>query len=421
MNQKEVVMKELEKLGYTIDEVLSMSTHSNSFQELCYLIIKNYDNNLEILNNIASFLNISIKDIEEAAYQYKHKTINQEDYRYGIINVSKKKYKEILKYIYDILKCHNTNEIVTLLSSDKYQNFNIRQNVIRLIINDIYKDKAEIIMKQMEIRLEAYYNYVNKNKDTTSSSKTLEEKNTKEAYDMFNTIINDEEIEYIKDIIDKYHIPSQKYKIFFSIWKDEKINGKTLLEHLKDKASSNRKIKFENVIVEKIKKILSLIDEPIQIGKKERYFDYLDFFTYFSGFYNECLQVLKNDFTISKINDEKDKVFSKKIGKLKTIIINSRSRMPKVTPRNKTSFTILEEHEDEAIKTILNNKFNYNNMENTFLSENDKLTIIKELKEAKVPITLYIFELALNKYNNGHLELITDDTIDSYLERVKKK
>ena len=418
-------MKELEELGYTIDEVLNITPNTNAFQELSYLIMKKYRNEKNILNNIASLLNISIKDIEEAAYQYKHKATNQENFQSNIINVSKERYKEILKYIYDILKCHSVNEIITLLSSDKYVDFYASPNIINLIIKDIYKENAEKIIKLIETRINVYHNYIKKNsskdRNKVQHKKSINENYNEEAYEMFYRIMNDQEIEYIKEIIHKYHIPSQKYNLFFEFWKKEKIGDKTLLEHLKDKVSSNRKMIFENTIIEKIKKVLPLIDEPIQIGNRERFFDYLDFFTYFNGHYNECLQVLKNDFTMSKINNEDDKIFSKKIGILKTIIINSRTLMPKTTFRNKVSANISEKHENEVIKTIINNKFNYSNIENKLLTEEDKITIINELKDANVPITLYNFELAINKYNDGHLELITDETIDNYLKRKKRK
>ena len=49
-------MKELEELGYTIDEVLNISIHSNAFQELSFLIIKKYANKKSILNDIENYL-----------------------------------------------------------------------------------------------------------------------------------------------------------------------------------------------------------------------------------------------------------------------------------------------------------------------------------------------------------------------------
>ena len=411
-------MKEIEELGYTVDEVKKIPKWSDNFQNFCYLVMKKYGKDKKTIKKIAECLNVEGYEIEIYALKYKDET--------QIKKALEKKSYDNMDYVRaellvkDLLNTHTEEEIIEVLSRDEYKNHEINPYLINKVCIEHFGKKSEEAIKRIRKRLYIYKQHLEELKkgsyDAKDSYRT--EKHQKKALEMFALIMNDNEIISQTQFKKKYHLNSTKYYVYCDFWKEAKYGNQTMFELIQKRIEENEKEYLRKTILKDIEKILLLVESPIEIGDEYRNLDILDCLTYFEGHYNECIRALRLFYESTKEDDIEKQELSRKAGRIKQLLLDAKSKMPNYIVDSDSEINTTDE---ETITTILNRKFAFPKKDGVYLTYEDKLNILKELKENHIPITLMVFVRAIDRYNNGHLELITKETIDSYLEKNNKR
>jgi len=413
-------MEEIEELGYTLDEIRKMHKGTDDFDDFCYQIVKLCGDNQSKLEEIAHLIKYKAEDMKKKAESYK----DEEKYNYQDTEKAHQKremyikqgyYKKLDSFITELLKI-NEEEIIDF--------FNQSEN--RLLLKDSrgmsnylmnmypydYKEKMLIIRKKIELYREYLLNI---------KKQSWIQKYDDEALRIYNEVLKNSSIKSFRELFVVYPMHKNKSKEIIDYWKTNYNNeGKTLYEKMAEKLNENRYKYFSQNYFEDIEKLLALTNIPIKVGDKKRNLDELDCFTYFRCPFGKLFQIVSEYFVYDNIPENKEKINQVTI--LKNILIpqykayNFAPEFPDVDVFKKIPISL----EKIAVDNILQKDI-YSPIIGKLLTDEDKKEIINEMKMNDIPISMNTFMLLVSRYYNHHLELITKDTIDSYIEKGKKK
>lgn len=418
-------MKEIEELGYTLEEVKKYRKSSDEFQSFCYQALERYKNENESLNRIANAINLKINDILTGARKYKEeRKIVKRDREQKKLKAMEQKHNRMINLIKSLVKAKDTNQIIHILEEENIQNEELNVKDFIDYAYELYPINYEDVLRKLKKCFNVYRIYLDEltaeeeidvpDEVSKDAPKEYDPTLKKEAQDYFYMVMKDEELKNVADLIQKYQ--HKNYIKYRDVLKAINENGQTLYDIMYSKMLDNRKKYFYKKYADKILKVLPIVDKPIKAMDGYRNFDIVDCYTYFRDDLKNILTTLYYCFPTNTSDDE----LNRKIVYLKNVLEKNRVKYDNYGyTANFGFFNVSDDHEANVINTIMNTKYNFSKEKGNFLSDENKMRILTSMKENNIPITLQTFEMVINKYNGHDLDLITEETLKDYLTASK--
>ena len=425
-------MKELEELGYSVDEVKKMHKNSNEFKSFCFQLMKEYGSKKSIVFEISNIISIPVSEIIYYAGRYK----NEKHLNYMDISVAKKKNDVYLKGVYNSDNGELIKELLSIKINDvdKIVDFFTRNtkiykgavNYIGLITNLYYNNYHEKL-REFKERLLVFKNYLEEQRRLEKSqiNQVINENINDDAMVLFQNVLRDNEVKSFGNVKEKYGITEYRLNKMNKVLKNTMYdNGKSMYDMIEEKFIENKKLsleKYDNSIL----KILPLINNGVPIGEKKRIFDIFDCYTYFGYNISQIIDALRYRFSaVNSLDVEKYNA----VNKLKTILL--RYTLKTLDYYSGSIDNANDEYKEEFIRKSLEEPLEINQKvinerlvrgSGHMVTDKEKKVVFRAMEDYHIPFNSEMYLLGMNKLNNGKMELIIPDTIDSYLENIDKK
>lgn len=416
-------MKELDDIYINLEEVKKLSKTTSDYKDFCYLIYDAYQNDPKTISAICKELGISKDEFLNYVRDYKKE---EKDSYFLMRNAYDKKMiymntgygKTYDTFLKELLKAKTKEEIISIYQ--KYDKKYYRSLAIFGYIINMYPDKKEAnkIFNEYYKRKYIYKDYLRKMRiKKLEEEKALHLKEKEEiALTLLKRILQDDEPINLSEVIAKYQLSATAFAYIRSVWIEH-----GLYDQVTKKLKENRSRVFNKRYAGLIEKILPLADkDSITIGNRTRNLDLLDCYSYFQGDFPLVLETCRSFYNV----DSNDMLTKKRLGNLKRIlghngnIYNAQIESDQIA-KKLIENVLLEKHEVD-FQEVDKDGFIIPGSGH-ILTEKEQKDIFKAMKENHIPINRSMYELALRRWHDGKLELITSDTIENYINKPKTK
>ena len=418
----------LEKLSLNLDEINSLARTTDEFRSICYLLYKEIGDNPKKINEVCNALKIKPDHFMRIIDKYKSTPKNsyqemqrawrkKEQYiKTGYIDES---IKDFLK---ELSKAKSDSDIISVFT--KYHNNYRNTDGVWGYIANLYPNKKEAtkLYEEYQTKRIIYRDYlknIRMEELKLEKQKRLHEFEQK-ALKFAKIILKDDEITNSNDILNKYNISYTIYEKLRSVWIQH-----DLYEKIREKITYNRNQALGNKYNSLIAKILPLTDKnSIAFGKIYRTLDVFDCYTYFG---DDLPFVLETCRSIFKVFDDENKTLNQeRLARLKIILTHN---VFGSSSKHSNGYNVNEEEVidkfHKEVKEVDYQKIDDDGLvvpgSGHLLTIDEKDSIINTLKAMNIPLNSQTLNEAAKRYHNGHLELITKDTIDEYISESKNK
>lgn len=408
-------MKEIEELGYSVEILKKMNVASTDFKAFCYLAVKKYGNNYIALENIAEALGKNISDIKNNARLYKdsnyYSRFGKQDLEYH----DKTSKTEVLVEV--LLKASSQEEIVQAFQVVKFNN--IRPDLIRRYLYFNYNSQYNEMVKIISSKMDVYRKYLQEQKDKKQKDIDVPTK----ALRIFKEVMQDNELMRYSEIRKKYGATTEH----FDYWEKNVFEGPNNLEKklyidiIKRKLQSNLNAYCDRKYTDDILKIVPLLLNGVKIGNATRAFDFFDCLTYFGNDYMDVARLLPKRFVGTREDSDDQRKIITAVAILKEIFNKKRDNNALQYEGKSLLAPISADDEKKNIENILESRIHFARDYTKILTEDDKFIILEEMRKYHIPITVNNFWMAISRYDNKELQVITKDNIDEIIEKQGKK
>lgn len=429
-------MKEIEELGYNLEELQNKKINNAIFSSFCFELVKKYGENSPVIEKVSKVIGKNPGQIiyyarnyrNESNQEYKIKLRAHSRYQNYQNNGVGLKYK---KYIDELINIDEDNKEAIAKYFYTYPFMYKKASEMPNFIVNLYDADYKKVYVSFKKRLIIFRDYLmeERKKKRENEQEERYDEYQKEAFDIYYKIMKSNDLERLEEIYKKYSISLRKYKFYNQIWKDNKIDDVTLFDLVEEKLHNNR-VNNSKKYLDKIWKVLPLMESGIAIKDKTRKFDIFDCYTYFGDDLEKILPTIKLHYTHNNYQNADEKKELERISLLKRILVSASFKDNNNMSRN--YYHTSNELEQELTEKILKTNYEIDKKaadgalvpgSGHFVTKEECLIVIKAIKDYNIPFTTNMFLIGLERLNNGKLELITPDTIDNYLdkEEVRKK
>ena len=414
-------MDVFDELSITIDEAKELKKDSNAFQNFCFQVSHICNGDEGKLIEISKLLDVSCDDIVSGAQAFHDEECNHRKIIKSRLEREEKENLRRQEMVHELLKVKKIEELKNLF--EKYQ---ITKDTLGTITETVitmypkgYAKKVEKIKKIFDM-YEHYEEEIEEKKNSIKNS-INQEKLRKLALLVADEVLSRDDIYTIEGISDSLQIEKRLFNKYLKVLKEEKVNEITIYDRIVDKIQKNLhqydSIKYKGLI----DKLLIIIDKPIKVGSNYRLFDLLDCITYFGNDLGEIYDAIT---IIYEDEKSKSREIAHKIELLEKTMNYYQFEIFKIIDSKPSSSDKLDDVQKQVYKTILGSEINApyaDDFDRKIVTHIEKEDILRLMKKNNIPISVFYFNLALKRYNEGNLEFITQDNIDIYIKDSKKE